>query len=381
MPHRSLSVAETTPRAPAPLQVARSVRALEPYQAVSSLDHIQERPRQTPHKLDWNESTVPPSPRVHAAIIEHLGGAHNLNWYPVLNSANLVERLAEHHRVARERFLVTNGSDDALATLCQTYLDEGDAVLVASPTYQHFMVFARGRGAEIVEHYAADPFATDVEGLRRRLRRLRPRMLYLVNPNNPTGVVYTPEEVATLLAASPETLVIVDEAYSEFAGVSATSLLDTYSNLVVTRTFSKAYGLAGLRVGYLIGHPTVVADLRRVANPKSVNALAQVGAIAALEDQAYLRWYLGEVDAAKRLMAKWLSARGLHFRVTPANYLMVRFDQAPWVVHHLQEAGVYVRDRSHMTQLAGYVRFSVGTVEQTEEVLHRLGVVLDRLGQ
>ena len=89
----------------------------------------------------------------------------------------------------------------------------------------------------------------------------------------------------------------------------------------------------------------------------------------------------GEGDAAKRLMARWLSARELHFRLTPANYMMVRFEQAPWVVHHLQEAGVYVRDRSHMTQLTGYVRFSVGTVEQTGEVLLRLGVVLDRLGQ
>ena len=381
MPHRSLGVAETTPRAPAPVDVARSVRALEPYQAVSSLEHISERPNQTPHKLDWNESTVPPSPRVHQAIAEHLAEPHNLNWYPVLNSANLVARLAAHHGVAGERFLVTNGSDDALATMCQTYLDEGDRVLVASPTYQHFLVFARGRGAEIVEHYAADPFASDVEGLRRRMSRMRPRLLYLVNPNNPTGVIYTPDEVASLLAASPETLVIVDEAYSEFSGVSATCLLDTYSNLAITRTFSKAYGLAGLRVGYLMGHPSVVADLRRLANPKSVNALAQVGAMAALADQDYLRWYLAEVDAAKRLMAKWLSKRKLHFRMTPANYVMVRFDQAPWVVHLLQEAGVYVRDRSHMTQLAGYVRFSVGTVEQTEEVLLRLGIVLDQLSR
>ncbi len=381
MPHRSLGVAETTEREPAPVDVARNVRSLEPYNAVSSLEHISERPEQTPHKLDWNESTVPPSPKVHLAITNFLAGAHNLNWYPVLNSANLVERLAAHHSVVAERFLVTNGSDDALATMCQTYLDEGDVVLVASPTYQHFLVFARGRGAEIVEHYAADPFSTDHQGLLRRLRELRPRFLYLVNPNNPTGVVYTPKEVASLLAASPETLVIVDEAYSEFSGVSAACLLDTYSNLVITRTFSKAYGLAGLRVGYLMGHPSVVADLRRLANPKSVNALAQVGAMAALEDQTYLRWYLAEVDAAKRLMAKWLSKRKLHFRMTAANYVMVRFDQAPWVVHLLQEAGVYVRDRSYMTQLAGFVRFSVGTVEQTEEVLERLGIVMDQLAR
>lgn len=379
MPHSRLRIAAEPAERADTLPVAAPIRQLEPYKAVSSLEHIHHNPDIEPHKLDWNEATVPPSPKVIEAITGFLGRAHHLNWYPVLNSTNLIERLARHHGVPGERMLITNGSDDALNTLCTTYLDAGDRVLVASPTYQHFLVFAQSRGAEIVHHYAPDPFETDVDGLLSALARAAPRIFYLVNPNNPTGTLYTPEQIARLLRAAPDTLVIVDEAYSEFAGVSAVGLLHEYSNLVVTRTFSKAYGMAGLRIGYALAREQVVADLRRVFNPKSVNVLAQVGAMAALDDQPWLRAYIAEVDAAKALMADWFAARGIECRLTPANFVMVRFEQAPWVVKLLMEEGVYVRDRSHLPQLAGCVRYSVGTVEQMREVLTRTGRVLDTL--
>ncbi|MFZ4738259.1 MAG: pyridoxal phosphate-dependent aminotransferase [Bradymonadia bacterium] len=356
---------------------ARTVRDVKPYQAVSSLEAIDSRPDQVPLKLDWNESTVPPSPKVLEAIQAFLGNAHHLNWYPVLNSTNLIERLEKHLGLSGDQLLITNGSDDALDTICTTYLDPGDTVLVPSPTYTHFLVFAQTRGAVIQPHYGPDAFESCIEQLVEAAHRTRPRLLYLVNPNNPTGVLYTRDEVATLLAACPGTLVIVDEAYSEFAGSSCIDLLHTYPNLVITRTFSKAYGIAGLRIGYAMAAPGVILDLRRVFNPKSVNVLAQIGAMAALEDQAYLRWYLGEVEASKRLLPPFFAARGLPFRPTPANYFLVQFDQAPWVVKRLQEEGVYVRDRSGMNQLAGWVRFSLGTVEQTRDLLDRIDRVLE----
>lgn len=381
MPPSGLSVApkETQlARTPA-IEVGDSVRALRPYQAVSSLETILERPNQIPHKLDWNEATIPPSPKVIAAISAFLGNTHHLNWYPVLNSTNLISRLARFHGVDGDRLLITNGSDAALDTICTTYLDADDPVLVPWPTYTHFLVFAQTSGARIVPHYGPDPFGTDQEGLLAALERVRPRLIYLVNPNNPTGVLYRPDAVATLLAAAPDTLFIVDEAYSEFSGGSCIHLLDRFSNLVITRTFSKAYAMAGLRIGYALAQPTLIEDMRRVFNPKSVNVLAQIGAMAALEDQEYLNAYLREVDESKRLMGQWFASRGLECRVTPANYVMVRFEQAPWVVRLLEEEGVYVRDRSQMKQLAGYVRFSVGTVEQTHDVLERVERVLARL--
>ena len=378
MPQSHLSLAPISKRR-SQLQVARNVRGVHPYQAVSSLDTIRARPEQLPHKLDWNEATVPPSPKVQEAIMAFLESSNHLNWYPVLNSMNLAAALNHFYGVPQESFLVTNGSDDALNTICTTYLDPGDRVLVASPSYQHFLVFAQTRGAEIIHHYAPDPFEKDIEGLLRALHHHRPRLIYLVNPNNPTGVSYTPAEVAHLLAASPESLFVLDEAYYEFAGVTSIGLLSTHSNLVITRTFSKAYGMAGLRVGYALASPDIIEDLKRVFNPKSVNVLAQIGAIAALKDQVYLRSYLDEVARAKELMASWCASHGLPLHSTPGNYVMIRFEQAPWVVHLLHEEGVYVRDRSQMPQLSGYVRFSVGTLEQTQDVLSRLERVLKHL--
>ncbi len=380
LPSTGLSVAHPPhPARATSFAVAETVRELQPYQAVSSLEQIGARPDQVPHKLDWNEATVPPSPRVIEAISAFLTNTHHLNWYPVLNSTNLIERLARHWDVEGDRLLITNGSDQALDTICATYLNPDDPVLVPSPTYTHFLVFAQTRGARIVPFYGADPFQPAFDALLEAATRVRPKLLYLVNPNNPTGVMYTPDEVAALLAAVPETLVIVDEAYSEFAGSTCIGLLHTYSNLVVTRTFSKAYGIAGLRIGYALAHPEVVRDMRRVFNPKSVNVLAQIGAMAALDDQAWLRWYLDEVAASKRALREWFEARGIVLHLTPANYYMAKFDRAPWVAQTLAEHGVYVRDRSGQRNLDGYLRFTIGTLEQTRQVTDILGSVLDRL--
>ncbi|MBU0550743.1 histidinol-phosphate aminotransferase family protein [Myxococcota bacterium] len=376
MPKSRLSVAPAVIKPTPEFRLAEPIQAISPYQAVSSLDEIQARPGLPAYKLDWNESTVPPSPKVAEAIRAFLDQAQHLNWYPVLNSANLAARLEAFYGVGRDRVLVTNGSDDALSTICTTYLNPEDPVLVISPTYQHFLVFAQSRGAQIIHHYAPDPFDKDIPGVLDALARAQPRLCYLVNPNNPTGVHYTPSEVARLLAAAPSTLFIVDEAYSEFAGITAIGLVEAYRNIIVTRTFSKAYGLAGLRVGYALARAEIIEDLKRVFNPKSVNVLAQLGAIAALDDQVHLRWFLDEVERSKRHIAAWCEVEGVPCQLTPANYVMLRFEQAPWVVRRLREEGIYVRDRSQMEQLQGYVRFSVGTLEQTKAVLLRLSAIL-----
>jgi histidinol-phosphate aminotransferase len=271
---------------------------------------------------------------------------------------------------------VTNGSDDGLNTLCTTYLDDEDCVLVASPTYLHFLVFVQARGATVAHHYARNPFDTDLKGLIKRASQTQPRLIYLANPNNPTGVMYSNEQLSELLEAQPTSLVVVDEAYSEFAEESAVDLLHSYSNLVISRTFSKAYGMAGLRIGYLMSAPRVIEDLRRVFNPKNVNALAQVGAMAALRDQEWLNWYVSEVNASKAIIEDWFASREMEYRMTPGNFFMVKLEHAPWVVRRLQDEGVYIRDRSSIPSLAGYVRFSIGTSEQTIEVLSRFDRVL-----
>lgn len=354
------------------IDVAPAVRQLTPYEAVTSQAAIEARPDgETTFKLDWNEATIAPSPRVNEAIQAYLAGNRELNWYPQLGSKDLVDELQNYTGLSSEHILATNGSDDALQLICSTFLSEGDEVVAPVPTYNHFLVFAESCGADIKEVQGDNPFSKNLEGVREAMSPST-RILYLVSPNNPTGVVIDPEDVEKLCEEYPNTLIILDEAYFEFAQVTGISLVRDYPNLLVTRTFSKAFGLAGLRVGYLSGDPELIEGLSRIYNPKSVNALGQIGAAAALRDLDYLDDFLAEVEASKEILRDFFASRRADAHVTPANFLVVRVPDIKRTLGELETRGVYVRDRSSYPGLEGCLRMSVGTVEQTHRLIKRL---------
>ncbi len=351
---------------------SRLVAGLAPYDAVSSLQKMKGAdPCWPPLKLDWNESTVPPSPRVLQAIREFLEGAHHLNWYPDLTAEGLRRALQRYTGVPAEDILVTSGSDAALDLVCRTFLDPGDEALVASPTYGHFLVFARACGATPVEVRAPDPFSVPTAAL---LERLSPstRLLYLASPNNPTGVVTPAEDVARICRAYPSMVVLVDEAYHEFCGETCAPLVRVLDNLVVTRTFSKCFSIASLRVGYLLAGQGMMRELRRLHNPKSVNAIGQVAAIAALEDDRHREAYVSEVRLAGEALVEALRKRGAEARMTRANFALVRVKDPHALVRALETVGVFVRDRSHIQGFEGYVRITVGTRAQMEDLVRRI---------
>ena len=358
--------------------VARHVNELKAYEPTSSLASIESRPYQTPFKLDWNESTIPPSPAVAEAIQKHLGGEHHLNWYPEVSCAALRAAISEYVGHPASGILVTNGSDDALDLMCRTYLDEGDEVVLPVPTYTHFQVFAGARGGRLVPVRGDNPLDKNVSGV---LDAIGPRtkIVYLVSPTNPTGIVYNEADVREILAAAPRAIVIVDEAYHEFCGYSVAHLTQEYENLVVTRTFSKSFGIAGLRVGYAIAAPSLVGDLLRLYNPKSVNALGQVAARAALQDLDHLNAYVGSVRVGIEMMVEYFTAHGIQCHGTPANFVLVSMPDPSAFAEALAEVGVYVRDWSRVDQMEHLLRMSVGTAEQTEEVLRRVSHTLDRM--
>ena len=358
------------------IPVAKSVAKLTPYVAVSSQPAIEALRGRTPiFKLDWNESTIPPSPKVQQAISQFISQGAELNWYPELGSKNLCLALSDYTGLHPDCIIATNGSDDALHLVCASYLDHGDQVVVPVPTYNHFVTFAQSRGANVVSVCGDDPFVSSMDAIRAAMTK-DTRMVYMVSPNNPTGVIYEADEVEKLCRDYPETLVIVDEAYFEFAQRSCISLVQDVSNLVVTRTFSKAFGLAGLRVGYLAAHPELADGLSRLYNPKSVNTLGQIGAIAALNDMPYLNTYLDEVATSKEVLRAFFETRpNVEAWVTPANFVVVRVPNVDKVLERLEGLGVYVRDRSSYPGLEGCLRMTVGTVEQTQRVIDRLAKV------
>jgi histidinol-phosphate aminotransferase len=353
--------------------VAARVRSAKPYDPVSSLQAININRRMTHYKLDWNESTVAPSPRVFEALRRFLDAASPIHWYPDPGHVELHLRISEYAGCRTGQILVTNGSDDALALLCQTYLDGGDEVVAPFPTYTHFLQFAELAGARLRPIRKEDPFSVSPRDIEAAIGG-RTKVVYLANPNNPTGTLLPPEAIFRMAARHPGTLFIVDEAYYEFCGSSCAGLTGSAPNLAVTRSFSKCFGLAGLRIGYVVAAEEIIGDLRRVHNPKSINQMAQVAAAAALEDIDYYRRYVSEVRSAAALTQRFCEAHGLRCRNSHANFVLIGLENPVLVARRLRDAGVHVRDRS--AQLPGMIRLTLGTVEQMREVLLRLENVL-----
>jgi len=359
--------------------VSRHVRSIAPYDAVSSLNLIMERPQLTHFKLDWNESTLSPSAKVKDALMEYLKGSNGLNWYPPLFAPELSRKISFYAGVAPEGVLVTNGSDDSLELLMKTYLDPGDRIVTPYPTYAHALLFARSRGANIVKVVYPDVFTADLDSL---LKAVGPRtkMIYLVNPNNPTGAYLHREEIEQVAARAPGSLIVVDEAYFEFCGETMAAMTRDHENIVVTRSFSKAFALAALRIGYILAHPNTITQLKRIYNPKSVNTLAQVAACAALDDLGYYDRYVKQVHLAKQMVVDYCAGVGLVCRNTRANYVLIQVPHVHKAIKGLENEGIYVRDRSGIPQLRGFFRFNLGDVNQTEEILRRMDKVFRRLG-
>ena len=365
---------EQTPQCPSPIEWLQN---LSPYDPVSSLARIWDKPGQEPLKLDWNEATIPPSPRVYQAIVSFLSHSNHLNWYPELGSTSLATALSDYVGLPPDNIMVTNGSDDALELVCKVYLGPEDRVLVPMPTYTHFLVYVEARGADVVPFNPVDIFAPETDRLHDCINE-DTKLVYLVSPNNPSGVTYSRDEVAHLLAEFPSTLFVVDEAYFEFHGESTVALVREFGNIVVTRTFSKCFGIAGLRMGYLCTSEIVMTQLKKLFNPKSVNRLGQIAAMACLSDLDYYQAFVDEVGRAKRLLKAEMAKRGLKVTLTPANYVLLQVPEPKRFCRELEQEGVYIRDRSSLARMENYVRISVPTEAQTKDLVDRIDRVLER---
>ncbi len=342
-----------------------AVERLKPYK-ITTQKPIFIKEKQSVLKLDWNESTIPPSPAVIRAITEFVW-KQPLNWYPDVNSQELRDALSEYTGLGSAYITTFNGSDSALEYLARVYLDGDSEVIVCCPTYDNFRVYAESTGAKIANTYYSSPFIAKPKKIYEKVNS-RTSMIYLVSPNNPTGILYTEAQIRAILERYPRVMTVVDEAYFEFCGITMASLVKKYNNIVVVRSFSKAFGLAGLRCAYILTDPVNLEYINRIRVGKNVNALAQVAALAALEDLEYTNNYVEEIKKSQEDLAAYLVDMGLHIMKTPANYLLVRVANPKQVLSYLEAHSIFVRDRSYMKQLEGYLRITIGTREQMEVV-------------
>jgi histidinol-phosphate aminotransferase len=314
-------------------------------------------------RLDFNENTLACSPRV----IEALGNiiAADLTRYPERGSVEAL--VAESLGVVPAEVLLTNGVDEAIHVLCQAFLDRGDAMLLPVPTYTMYEVYGSAAEANINTVLASENFRFPLDAMLAAIDE-RTRLIAIANPNSPTGATIDREAIVRIAERAPQAIVLVDEAYYHFFGETVLDLIGKVPNLVVARTFSKAYGLAGLRLGALIAAEETMQWLRRVISPYSVNQLALICLPAALKDRAYLEWYVAEVKAARAELGQALTEFGLRHWPSEANFILTRIGpQHTDFVKAMRARGILTRDRSADPGCDGLVRITVGTREQMRE--------------
>jgi histidinol-phosphate aminotransferase len=323
-------------------------------------------------RLDFNENTAGCSPAVRRAL-RQLSSA-DVSMYPEQETVRKL--LAKYFRVAPEELLLTNGTDDALHLVTDTFVERGDEVVIVEPTFAMYRFYSELAGARIkaLRYDAAlqFPMAAVLEALERG-----PRVFFIANPNNPTGNVLNAQELRRILRAAPETAVVIDEAYFEYCGVTAIGWIREFPNLIVTRTFSKAAGMAGLRLGCIFTNRENAAAMRKAASPYPVNAAALAAALGCARDKSYLHTTLREFRESRVELIAGLKKLGVEQFPSAANFILTNVGEpAKRVVRALSDRGILVRDRSSDFGGQGYVRITIGTVAQTRRVLRALEEVL-----
>ena len=312
-------------------------------------------------RLDFNENTFACSPKV----LEALGRIYraDITKYPEREPVEAL--VAAHLGIKATEVLLTNGVDEAIHVLCQTYLDSGDEFLLPVPTYSMYEVYGSSTDAKLVFVQAAEDFAFPLGCV---LKKITPatKLIAIANPNSPTGRAVSRDAIVAILERAPHAMVLVDEAYYHFYGETVLDLMDRTPNLVVTRTFSKAYGLAGLRLGVLIAHESQMRWMRRMISPYSVNGLALACLPAAIQDADYLQWYVDEVLRSRELFTAALQRLGALFWPSEANFILTKIGpKHKEFTAAMRARNVLVRDRSNDPGCDGCVRITVGTLEHT----------------
>ena len=323
-------------------------------------------------RLDFNENTVGCSPRVLRQLRRHLT-RDRLATYPEYESAR--GRLAAAFERAPEETLITNGTDEAIQLAVYTFVDADQRVIVSEPTFAIYRFYASLAGAEVVNAPCGEELVFPVEAVREEARRNPIRVVFIANPNNPTGTAVTPEAIESLAAEFSETMVLVDEAYFEFYGRTVLPLVERYRNLLVSRTFSKAYGLAALRIGCLFAHRETAAAMAKAQSPYSVNSAALAAALEAVADREYVSKYVAAVLRSRAMLERELRRRSIPYVPSQANFILAQLgERAPAIRDALRARGILTRDRGY--ELPGSLRFTLGTPAQTRRLIHALHELL-----
>jgi histidinol-phosphate aminotransferase len=327
-------------------------------------------------RLDFNENTFGSSPRV----MERLRAvtAEELTKYPEREPGE--RAVAKHFGLQTEQVLLTNGVDEAIHLMCCAFLETEDEALIATPSFFMYDVSVQMMTPHLRKVQADATLEFPFERFMAAITE-RTKLIIVASPNNPTGAVVGREHLLAIAAAAPQAVLMVDEAYYHFDGASVIDDLATVPNLIVARTFSKAYGLANLRIGMLAGNVELLKYVRKVSSPYNVNGLALDCLPVALADEEYVAWYSEQVRVGRERMMDGLRELGVPFFPSHANFVLMNIGpKHKELVQAMRANGVLLRDRSADPGCDGFVRITIGLEEHVTRGLAALKISLEEIG-
>ncbi|HEY2119177.1 MAG TPA: histidinol-phosphate transaminase [Candidatus Acidoferrum sp.] len=314
-------------------------------------------------RLDFNENTTGCSEAARKALARLT--AKEIAMYPEYEQATA--RIARYFRVRPYEIALTNGGDDALRVFFDTFVESGDSILICEPTFPMYRYYAEIAGAHVVALRYTPQMDFPVEAALAALRK-KPKVFFLANPNNPTGTLVEKTVLRKLLSVATHTVIVLDEAYSDFSGITGTPWIRHYPQLFVAKTFSKAAGMASLRLGVVIAQRDSLALVRRALPPYPVNAAALVAAIAAIEEKKALIRYIADVKRLRNWLSQELRNRGTQVFPSAGNFLLVDFGkQGPAIFTKLSKRNILVRERKELGP--GFARITIGTAKELQQLL------------
>jgi histidinol-phosphate aminotransferase len=356
---------------------ATNRKAVKPRRAVSEMpEYHPPLAGRTALRLDFNENTFGSSPRV----LERLRSvsAEGLTKYPEREPVEQI--VAKHFGLQGEQVLLTNGVDEAIHLICCAFLEAEDEALIATPSFFMYDVSVQMMTPHLRRVQADATLEFPLERFMAAITK-RTKLIIVASPNNPTGAVVGREHLLAIAAAAPQAVLMVDEAYYHFDGASVMDDLATVPNLIVARTFSKAYGLANLRIGMLAGNPELLKYVRKVSSPYNVNGVALDCLPVALADEEYVAWYSEQVRVGRDRMMNGLRELGVPFFPSRANFVLMNIGpKHKELVQAMRAHGVLLRDRSTDPGCDGFVRITIGVEEHVTRGLAALKVCLDEIG-
>lgn len=350
------------------------LRNVKPYKLAShKIWAVSSEDRKDVLKLDWNEATIPPSPRVKERVENILKEPCFFNLYPTTYNEELMTLLSDYVGLPEDNIQYFASSDALHEYICKVFISVGDPVIILGPSYDNFRLTCQANGANVFFSSYNDDFTFSAEHFEQDINRIEPAVVYICNPNNPTGNVHTQLYIEHLLMEFPDTLFLIDEAYYEFSGITCKELVLKYDNILISRTMSKAFALANFRVGYLIGSRDNVQFVNRIRNPKNLSTFAQQAACGALSDTRYMWDYVNEVHKAKELFLSEMGRIAPHVELFPGhgNFCMLRFsstDEKKDLIAYLADHNIFVRELTQGIVVERCFRITIGTLTQMRAV-------------